>query len=127
MRMRTPRSAVLAIVMVIAAMGAALAHAKMKASTPADGATVPAGLSQIEMTFSHPMRLTLVRVHRAADDTDMALNAPLPKTFADSAKVSVDALAAGAYEVTWTAVSQDGHVMKGHLGFTVAGGGAPAQ
>jgi methionine-rich copper-binding protein CopC len=120
------RSAVMAIVMVTIALGAAFAHAKMKASVPADGATVPAGLSQIEMQFSHPMRLTLLRVHRAADNQNMAIKGALPQTFADAAKVSVDALTAGAYDVAWTAVSQDGHVMKGHFAFTVSGPHAPA-
>ncbi len=120
------RLAAAALLLAMASAGSALAHTKMTASAPADGATVPAGLAQIEMTFSHPMRLTLVRVHRADDDKDIGLKAPLPKAFADAAKVSVDALADGSYEVTWTAVSKDGHVMKGHFGFTVAGGTAPA-
>ncbi len=113
-------------VLAIGCADAALAHTKMTASVPADGATVPAGLSQIEMTFSHPMRLTLVRVHGAADDKDVAIAGTLPKAFADDAKVSVDTLAAGAYDVSWTAVSEDGHVMKGHFKFTVSGSTAPA-
>ncbi len=116
-----------AVLLLAMTSAGALAHTKMTASTPADGATVPTGLSQIEMAFSHPMRLTLVRVHRAGDDTDIALKAPLPKTFTDAATASVAALGDGSYEVTWTAVSQDGHVMKGHFAFTVAGGGAGAQ
>ena len=46
-----------------------------------------------------------------------------------TAKVGIEALTAGAYEVSWTAVSEDGHVMKGHFGFTVAKAPdvAPAQ
>jgi copper resistance protein C len=121
--MNAVRLAAAACLLAMAGAGA-LAHTKMTASTPADGATVPAGLSQIEMAFSHPMRLTLVRVRRAGDDTDLALKTPLPKTFTDAATASVEALGDGSYEVTWTAVSQDGHVMKGHFAFTVAGGGA---
>jgi hypothetical protein len=127
MKMRFFRSAVLAASVVMAGTLAAFAHAKMTTSVPEDGATVPAGLSQIEMRFSHPMRLTLVRVHRAADDKDVALQGPLPKTFTDAAKVPVDALTAGAYDVSWTAVSEDGHVMKGSFAFTVSGSPAPAQ
>jgi methionine-rich copper-binding protein CopC len=120
------RSAVMAIVMVTMALGTAFAHAKMVASVPADGATVPAGLSQIELTFSHPMRLTLVRVRRAADNQDVAVKGALPKAFAAAAKVPLDALTAGAYDVAWTAVSEDGHVMKGHFAFKASGPGAPA-
>jgi methionine-rich copper-binding protein CopC len=113
--------------LVLIGTGAVLAHAKMTTSVPADGATVPAGLSEIEMSFSHPMRLTLVRVHGAVDDKDVELRGALPKGFAESAKVPIDILAAGAYDVSWTAVSEDGHVMKGHFSFKVTGPAAPAQ
>jgi len=127
--MRTLRNAAFAALVVVAGTLTAFAHAKMVESVPHDGATVAAGLSQIEMTFSHPMRLTLVRVHRAKDEQDVPLRAALPKTFADSAKVAVDALGAGVYDVSWTAVAADGHVMKGRFYFTVAekSGTAPAQ
>jgi methionine-rich copper-binding protein CopC len=125
--MHTLRSAALVALMAAAAPTAAFAHAKMVASTPEDGATVAAGLSQIELKFSHPMRLTLLRVHRADDDQDVAVGAALPKTFTDAANVSIGALTAGAYDVSWTAVSEDGHVMKGSFAFKVAGPAAPAQ
>ncbi len=120
--MRIPFSlvAAAAALMLMAGAGAAFAHAKMTGSVPKDGATVAAGLAQIEMTFSHPMRLTLLRVHRSADDRDVPLNGVLAKTFAQSAKVGIDALTAGAYDVAWTAVSEDGHVMRGRFAFTVA-------
>jgi len=121
--MRFARLAAAVIALVLAGTGAVLAHAKMKSSVPADGATVAAGLSAIEMAFSHPMRLTLLRLHRAADDSDVPLAGALPSDFADSAKVAVDALEPGAYDVSWTAVAKDGHVMKGRFAFTVA----PAQ
>ncbi len=121
------RMAIAAVLLAAAATGSAFAHAKMMASVPKDGATVAAGLSKIEMRFSHRMRLTLVRVHRAAADQQVAIKGALPKTFAEAATVSVDALPAGAYDVSWTAVSEDGHVMKGHFAFTVSGSGAPTQ
>jgi hypothetical protein len=122
--MHALRSVALMALMVAAPL-AALAHAKMVASMPQDGATVAAGLSQIELKFSHAMRLTLVRVHRADDDKDVGLQGALPKTFTQAAKVSIDALMAGAYDVSWTAVSEDGHVMKGSFSFSVAA--TPAQ
>lgn len=125
--MRRMRLAVAALTLIAGTL-AAFAHAKMVASTPADGASVASGLSQIDMTFSHPMRLTLVKVHRAADDAELALESALPKGFTSSAQVRVAPLPAGAYEVTWTAVSEDGHVMKGQFGFTVkAGADTPQQ
>jgi methionine-rich copper-binding protein CopC len=125
--MRIVRMAAAAALLVMAGTGAALAHARMTASVPEDGATVPAGLSHIEMKFSHPMRLALLRVRRAADDQEVVIKGGLPKTFAAAAKVTVDALPPGAYHVTWTAISEDGHVAKGQFAFTVSAAAAPAQ
>ena len=98
-------------------------------SVPADGATVAAGVAAIEMTFSDPVRLTLVRVHSATTDSDVPLQGALPADFEGTAAVAVDPLAEGAYDVSWTGVAEDGHVMKGHFGFTVAKApdAAPAQ
>jgi methionine-rich copper-binding protein CopC len=127
--MRSFRLAACAALLLLAGTLAAFAHAKMVASDPKDGATVAAGLSAIEMTFSHPMRLTLLRVHRSGDDADVPLQGALPATFATAARVGVDAMTAGAYDVSWTAVSDDGHVMKGSFAFKVSGAppSAPAQ
>lgn len=121
--MRIANLAAAILCLVLTGTGPASAHAKMKSSVPADGASVAAGLQQIELTFSHPMRLTLVRVHRRTDDGDVPLQGALPKAFSDGAIVSLTPLTAGAYDVSWTAVSKDGHVMKGSFTFKVA---APA-
>ncbi len=103
----------------MAGVAAALAHAKMNASVPKDGATVASGLSEIQLQFSKPLRLTLIHVRRVDDQQEMAVSSELPASFVDSAKVTVDALQAGSYEVFWTAVSNDGHVMKGNFAFSV--------
>jgi methionine-rich copper-binding protein CopC len=105
--------------LVVAGIVAALAHAKMHASVPKDGETVALGLSEIQLQFSKPLRLTLIHVRRMDDQMDIPVSSELPKSFVDSAKVAVDALQAGSYEVFWTAVSNDGHVMKGSFAFSV--------
>ena len=40
--------------------------------------------------------------------------------FTDSYSVEVTPLEPGAYDVDWTAVAKDGHVMKGKLSFKIA-------
>ena len=129
MGMGKGRAAVVAVLVMLAGTGGVLAHAKMVTSVPKDGATVAAGLSEIALSFSKPMRLTLVRVHPTQGGDDVVLSSALPKAFGDAAKVAVGALASGAYAVSWTAVAEDGHVMKGSFAFTVAApqGGAPPQ
>lgn len=117
--MQAFRSAAFAAVLIVAGIAAALAHAKMSASIPKDGETVVAGLSEIQLRFSKPLRLTLIHVRHVEGQTEIAARSELPKSFVDSAKVAVDALQAGSYEVSWTAVSKDGHVMKGSFAFSV--------
>lgn len=118
--MHTIKSAVFAVLFVLAVPAVAMAHAKMNASVPKDGATVPAGLSEIELSFSKPLRLTLVHVVRAPEQKEVPVTSELPKSFVNSAKLTVGALPAGPYEVSWTAVADDGHVMSGKFKFLVS-------
>jgi copper resistance protein C len=123
--MKLIRTAIAALLVVTSA-AAALAHAKMTASKPEDGSAVAAGLSEIELSFSHPLRLSMVHV-RDGNKRDIPLKSELPPSFAQVAKIRVDALTPGSYEVTWTAVAEDGHVMKGSFAFSVKAEKAAAQ
>lgn len=124
--MRTLKSAALAALLAGAVPLAAFAHAMMTASVPKDGATVPAGLAEIELDFSKPVRLTVVGVVRTGDETAVGLAGALPGTYAKSAVVKVEPLAAGSYKVSWTAVAADGHVMSGAFAFAVSGADPPS-
>jgi len=116
--MKLIRVTALAALLAIGLPFAAFAHAKLTASVPKDGSTVPAGVTEIELKFSDPLRITVVHVTDAAQH-EIALKGELPKSFAPIVKLNVDALVPGSYKVSWTAVADDGHVMKGSLGFTV--------
>jgi len=118
--MGTIKSAAFAFLFVTAGSIAAFAHAKMNASVPKDGAIVPAGLSEIELSFSKPLRLTLVHVVRGAEQKEVPVTSELPKSFVNSAKLTVGVLPAGPYEVSWTAVADDGHVMNGTFKFSIS-------
>lgn len=111
-------TAVLVALIALAAPSAAVAHAKMTTSTPVDGSTVAAGVSEIELNFSKPLRLSMVHV-RDASKHDVALKSALPVAFGTAVKLSTETLTPGSYEVTWTAVAEDGHVMKGAFTFSV--------
>jgi methionine-rich copper-binding protein CopC len=120
MTMRRAKRTVLAALLLIAVPDVVFAHAQMTASVPKDGAVAPAGLSEIEMSFSKPLRLTVVHVMQATERKEIPLASELPKSFVSSAKLAVGALTKGAYEVTWTAVADDGHVMNGSFKFSVS-------
>lgn len=98
----------------------AWSHASMHSSIPKDGETVGADLSQIELSFSEPLRVTMVTVAKAGDTQSVALKDKLPATFVSNAKLGVAPLSAGSYEVNWRGVSDDGHVMNGHFTFSVS-------
>jgi methionine-rich copper-binding protein CopC len=120
------KAAALVALVALAAPSPALAHANMTASKPADGSTVAAGLSAIELTFSKPLRLTVVHV-RNASKHDVALKSALPAAFGPAVKLSTEALTPGSYEVTWTAVAEDGHLMKGAFAFSVKADNASSK
>lgn len=117
--------AALLLVFLLAAPVTALAHAKLTQSSPANGATVPAGLTQIQIQFSKPLRLTVVKIAHADASGDVVEAGALPKDPTKSATFAVPPLQSGPYEVSWTAVATDGHVMTGHFQFSVGEDASP--
>lgn len=117
--MPTIKSVALSFVFATAGTLAAFAHGTMNASVPRDGATVTAGLSEIEFSFTKPLRLTLVHVVRIPEQKKIRVTSELPKSFVKTAKLTVEVLPPGPYEVSWTAVADDGHVMSGSFKFSV--------
>jgi len=123
----SPLAALFLALFTVAGIAPAFSHAAMTASVPKDGATVAAGVSEIEMDFSRAVRLTVVGVVRVEDHKAIGLVGALPGTFGKSAIVKVEPLTAGSYQVSWTCVSADGHVMNGGFAFLVGDGTAPPK
>ena len=94
-----------------------LAHTKIGASVPADGASVKAP-TEIRLSFPAPVKLTAMNLENEAGDT-LAL-AALPGEMAESFTVAIeDTLAPGRYHVVWRSVSGDSHIVSGEFRFTV--------
>lgn len=98
----------------------AQAHARLESSTPADGSTLNAAPAALEMTFSEPARLTALWIQRA-EEPRQALKS-LPASTDRTLRVALPTLAPGAYNVTWRAVSADGHIASGTVRFTISPG-----
>ena len=124
--MKLIQTAALTTLLLMTGQTTALAHAKMTASTPKDGSTVAAGLSQIELNFSQPLRLSMVHVRDAAQH-EVPLKSELPAPLASVVQIDVESLTPGSYQVSWTAVAEDGHVMKGTFAFSVTADVPPAK
>ena len=99
------------------AAGAALAHSRLAATVPADGAVLAAMPAEIVLTFSRQLRLTRVRMSRGGEaaDLDLAGHTSFAKRFA----LPVTGEGAGVWRVEWRGLAADGHAMRGAFSFRV--------
>lgn len=95
------------------------AHTPLKASAPAEGASVAPPVKEIVLEFGGDVRLTAIALADAAGAKKVV--ADVPTTLAAKFNLAIrDELAPGAYVVTWRAVGADTHVVSGEIHFTVA-------
>ena len=99
------------------------AHARLVSVTPADGAELSTGPSQVQLTFDDVISPQLAQVRLSRDGSPVETSSPK----VDRTVVSVDVTGRtdpGAYRVVWQVTSDDGHPVSGESGFTVAGAAA---
>ena len=113
---------ILTFLTALAVAPAASAHAHLRQATPAAGSTVHGSPARVEVTFSAQLEPTFSslkvmdrdgkqvdKMDKAVDEKDHAI-----------IRVSLPALAPGAYRVLWKAVSVDTHTTEGEFTFEVA-------
>lgn len=99
----------------------AFAHAVLKSSIPAAGASVDAAPKQITLSFNEKLEEAFSSVSlKDASGKDVAtgkvqMDAANPATL----RLDLPALSTGAYSVQWVAVGHDGHRRLGDFTFTV--------
>lgn len=121
--MKTLRS-----VMVIAAMAAATlaspfaaAHASLKNSNPAAGATVNASPNEVTLTFNEKIEPAFSSI-TVADSQGKNVAPDKAKVDAINPAIlhlAVPPLASGTYTVNWAVAGHDGHRRKGDFKFSV--------
>jgi methionine-rich copper-binding protein CopC len=102
---------------------AALAHAKLKHSSPAANARIPAGLKTIELEFSEALSADLSKFE-LDDAAGTAVMNTAGTGVCDKAtcKLPAPTLEAGTYTLKYHVVSSDdGHVIDGKFSFTIKG------
>ncbi|MFI7688389.1 copper resistance protein CopC [Nonomuraea sp. NPDC049655] len=112
-----------AVLLLLAAAPAALAHDRLKSSSPADGAKL-AQVESIELEFTSRMTLPTLVLDGPAGE-----NLPLGKPRAQGVTVKAEPAAPlepGKYRLAWRVVSSDGHPIAGELRFTVTAPATPA-
>ena len=98
----------------------ASAHARLRSSTPADGATLPAAPATLELHFNEKVRLAAVVLSSGGKEIPVSIDKSA--TASADATLSLPALAPGEYVVQWRALSGgDGHVTHGKFKFSIGG------
>lgn len=99
----------------------ALAHAGVKSTSPANGATVKALPGFVKITFSEPIgRVTFVKVLDAKGKDHVQTAGLDPKSAARVLAKTINPVA-GAYRVQWKIVADDGHAESGTFVFGASG------
>lgn len=111
------RYVLMAMLGLLLASAAALAHTSLTRTSPANGAMLDTSPPVIEMSFREAVRLTSVVVVKP-DRTQLTL-AFTPEGSAAVFTVNRPQLAPGRNEIRWKALSKDGHVMSGTLLLTL--------
>lgn len=117
-----------AALLLVAVVGprVASAHAHLESSTPADGATVASGLTQVTVTFSEEVSVDQSSAQLASADGSAVSGATgaVDRANRNTMVITTPALADGKYTVTWRAVTEDDNgITNGTFSFTVGSGG----
>lgn len=117
----------LALLVVLGAPGAALAHDHLVSSDPADGAELDSSPSQITLTFSdEPLDVSPVITIADADGKTVWDEKPQIDGNDVIADLSDTPLPKGKATIRWRVVSADGHPIEGSLTMTVKNAPSPS-
>ncbi|HKU98392.1 MAG TPA: copper resistance protein CopC [Vineibacter sp.] len=116
-RRRIAAMITLAMLVLTAAAGDALAHAALLRTEPADGAVVAEAPTRFSLTFNEPVSPLVLKLVRPDGST-----LDLQKPSQDGATLAVEApgdIASGTHVLSWRVVSEDGHPVAGAVVFSV--------
>ncbi|EEB84276.1 copper resistance CopC family protein [Roseobacter sp. GAI101] len=95
------------------------AHSKKEATQPADGAVLAMAPDLIGMTFTMPLRVTLVSLTDQTG-TEHALTRNDNMQPVKNFTAEPDDLPPGEYKVDWRGLAGDGHPMQGAFSFEIS-------
>ena len=119
-----PRLLLAAALLALALPAAASAHARLLATSPADGSVLLRAPRQVTVTFDDTVRLGRGNAAVANDDGRSVLGAAVRVAGRAVRFPLRSGLPDGAYTVRWSIVSEDGHREEGVLAFAVGAGAA---
>jgi copper resistance protein C len=112
------KMALLSLIAIVVLGAPAFGHAKLLVTAPAADAQVTGSPVALTLTFNEGVRLSLLKL--TIGGHDIPLDIDRAAATAVTVTVKVPTLAAGKYDVQWTALTpSDGHVVKGSYSFSV--------
>lgn len=115
----------LALVTTLLAPGVAGAHARLTASTPADGSTVAATPDDVVVDFSGAVTVQQGSVEVfAPDGSRVDVGAPTTAQGGTRVTQAINTDATGTFGVAYRVSSEDGHVVTGSLSFSIGSAGS---
>ncbi len=122
-RFRTWATLVVVALLVPALAGAARWHNHLVKSSPAADEVLSASPDTIRLWFAEPTipRLSGIALWTIGPDSSRRSMGPVAgtDTVVSVAAAVLAPLAAGTYRIRWRTASEDGHVIRGHIDFTV--------
>lgn len=111
---------ILSVVTAVLVMTAlAQAHTKLEKSEPADGATLTAAPTSLQLFFNEKPDLKVTKVELAGPSGKVELGPAHSMADKDVMAAIKGSVANGKYTVSWQTAGKDGHVLKGSYSFTV--------
>ncbi|MEL6680392.1 MAG: copper resistance CopC family protein [Pseudomonadota bacterium] len=107
----------LAVVLLFGA-SVAWAHSPVRATSPADGASLAAAPTEVVLTFAQNIRLTRMTARRA-DGAATPLDLSGHARFTTELVVPFTGDGPGTYVIEWRGLAEDGHTQQGSFSFVV--------
>jgi len=96
----------------------AMAHTKVQSATLEDGGVYQAMPDVFDLVFAQKVGLATFSI-KDSEGQAVEIDFTPPKSREAKFSIPMPNLQSGRYEMTWRAVSKDGHIVKGGLSFTV--------
>ena len=122
--MRGSRAVLVAVLLGLVAT-AAVAHARLQKTIPANDSVVNAAPASVMLSFSEAARLTACWLQKENGPKDKISG--LSTTPAQQISVPLPRLEPGTYVLSWRVMGDDSHVLPGQIRFTVAAASQSTQ
>lgn len=97
---------------------AAMAHTKIQSATLEDGGVYQTMPDVFDLVFAQKVGLATFSL-KDSEGQGVIVDFVPPKSREEKFSIPMPKLQSGLYEMTWRAISKDGHIVNGGLSFTV--------